>query len=170
MSTRHSHTIARTAFVLCGIGALLLGRVYWSLRSSGFSQSSSGVFTAILVGIGAFDIVVALFPLLWMKSDRQINDENLQRLQTPLKMLIAFAVASFIATVTLTFAPLRWHLGPQLVFMMCPAAVLTITVDPSPAAALLILAPISAAAYGSLGGALGYIFVELGRRLQRPEL
>ena len=74
-------------------------------------------------------------------------------------MLAGFAVVSYLVIVGLHFAPHIWRPSPQLVFSVCPACALTITVDPSIGGALLFLAPLSAAVYGSIGAVLGYVSV-----------
>ena len=68
---------------------------------------------------------------------------------------------SYLLPAGFYFAPHGWHPSPQLVFSVCPACALTITVDPSLGTFLLLLAPLNAAVYGSLGAALGYVLVIL---------
>ena len=70
-------------------------------------------------------------------------------------MLGGFAGFSYLLTVALHFVPPSWHPAAQLVYLLCPACVLTITVDPSLATVLLVLAPLNAAVYASLGTVFG---------------
>jgi hypothetical protein len=165
MLVRQSGAIARIAFFLCGVLSILLGKAYWSLQFSRIVPGPWRLFSAVMIAAGGFGIVVALLPSQWRQSEWKFGQDSSRRLPIPLRILASFAAASFLMTAGLTFAPLSWHPSAQLVFAACPACVLSITVDPSPISALLILAPLSAAVYGSFGGALGYIFVALRRRV-----
>ena len=168
MFVRQSGVTARIIFLLCGILSILLGRAYWLLHISGFVPGAWGLFSAVMIAVGGFGIVVGLLPSRWMRSESKIERDIRRRLQVPLGMLAAFAAASFLMTAALILALQGWHPRPMLIFGACPACVLTVTVDPSPISVLLILAPLNAAVYGSLGGALGYIFVGLRRRVGSP--
>jgi uncharacterized membrane protein len=80
-----------------------------------------------------------------------------------LKIALGFAALSYLATLGLYLVPSVWHLTPKTVYAICPACVLTITVDPSFASVALILAPIDAIVYGSIGLMIGLIVHELRR-------
>jgi hypothetical protein len=164
MLVRPSGIIARIVFVLCGVLSILLGKDYWSLQIFRSALGASWLFSVVMIAAGGFVVVVALLPSRWMRSASRIERDNQRCLQLPFRVLAAFAAASFLMTAALIFAPHGWHPSPQLVFAICPACALTITVDPSPVSALLILAPLSAAVYGAFGGALGYIFIWLRDR------
>jgi hypothetical protein len=164
MLVRQSGIIARVAFLVCGMLSVLLGRAYLFLKSTHFTPGPWGLFSAVTIVAGGFSIVLALLPSRWMQSERKVSDGNSHQLDVPLRVLAAFAAASFLITAVLAFAPLGWHPSPEAAFAVCPACVLTITVDPSPISVIFILAPLSAAAYGSLGGALGYVFARLHQR------
>ena len=149
---------SRLAFLVCGLISVLVSRVFWALQ--GFIPAPNArwsLFSAALMVVGGFDVVIALLPGSWVEKVRKISPSSV-----PLKMLGGFAVLSYLSTVVaLNFAPLSWLPSPQLVYTVCPACVLTITVDPSLWTVLLLLAPLNAAVYGSLGAALGYILIAL---------
>jgi hypothetical protein len=87
-----------------------------------------------------------------------VKTRPMPRSSTPVKLLAWFAVCSYLWTVLLYFAPHTWHPAPLLVFLLCPACLLTVTVDPSLLTVVVLLAPINALVYGLVGLALGKIF------------
>jgi hypothetical protein len=87
------------------------------------------------------------------------------RLSSPSKLFAWFAGCTYLWTVLLYFAPHTWHPPALLVFLLCPACLLTITVDPSFGTVLAALAPINALVYGLIGLVLGKVF---GRSAQLP--
>jgi hypothetical protein len=54
---------------------------------------------------------------------------------------LVFAALGYLVALGLYFAPLHWHIPPAIVYAICPAAILTITVDPSFGAVALLLGP-----------------------------
>jgi hypothetical protein len=74
-----------------------------------------------------------------------------------LKLSLGLGALSYLITVGLYFVPPFWHLSASAVFAICPACVLTVTVDPSFASVALILAPIDAMVYGAVGLAIGLV-------------
>ena len=146
----------RIAFFLCGIISLTLGRVYRSLVGlDPASQGSWSVFSVILMVVGGLAVLVAVLPGSW------ITRASSEHSSVPVKMMGAFAAASYLVIVVLSVGSHSWRPRPEFVFSVCPACALTITVDPSLSTVLLFLAPLSAAAYGALGGELGYLSVIL---------
>jgi hypothetical protein len=86
------------------------------------------------------------------RKDR--DDERL--FSTPLELLGGCAAISYLLALVAYFAPHSWNLNPQLMFALCPMYLVKMTFDPSPISIFLLLAPMNAAVYGSLGVALGY--------------
>ena len=84
-----------------------------------------------------------------------------------LKTSLAFAAVGYLVALGLYFAPLRWHIPGGIVYAICPAAYLTITVDPSFPTVALILGPINASVYGVAGLPLGLILWFVNRLLKR---
>jgi len=74
----------------------------------------------------------------------------------PLKLLTAFAAIAYLVAVIGYFAPHRWNLNPQLMFVLCPMYLLKMNFDPSAAQVFLLLAPMNAGVYGALGMTLTY--------------
>ena len=74
-----------------------------------------------------------------------------------------FAANSYGVVALLALLHPSTRLPPVAVYSVCPSCVLTITVDPSLASSLLVLAPLSAAVYGSVGGVIG-LFIRLGHK------
>lgn len=158
MASRLIGIPSRVAFCVCGLISVLLSRMYIALR--GLDPAPHGtwsLFSAVLMVVGVSTVLIALLPGSWVQRARKM--ELGKPSSFPIKMLAGFAVVSYLVVVGLSFAPLSWHASPQFVFSVCPACALTITVDPSFGAVLSILAPLSAAVYGSLGAVLGYISV-----------
>ena len=74
----------------------------------------------------------------------------------PPKLLGGCAAISYLLALVVDFAPHSWDLNPQLMLALCPMYLVKMTFDPSPMSILLLLAPMNAAVYGSLGVTLGY--------------
>jgi hypothetical protein len=110
------------------------------------------LFSTLLFLVGGLTVVVALLPSSWLTRTCKVSSNDLS---IPIKMLGGFAGFSYLLTVALHFVPPSWHPAAQLVYLLCPACVLTITVDPSLATVLLVLAPLNAAVYASLGTVFG---------------
>jgi hypothetical protein len=72
-----------------------------------------------------------------------------------LKTSLAFAAVGYLVALGLYFAPLGWHIPGAIVYAICPAAYLTITVDPSFPSMALILGPINASVYAVAGLPIG---------------
>lgn len=167
MRSRPARIASRLAFFLCGAVSLLISRVYRAIQ--GLAHAYSGlqghwsIFSGVLLVVGGFAVIIALLPSSWI--ERRSASGNEQPSLIPIKMLAGFALFSYILTVGLDFVPLRWHPDPQLAFLVCPACALTITIDPALGTVLLLLAPLSAAVYGSLGGGLGYLLVAVRNRV-----
>jgi hypothetical protein len=68
------------------------------------------------------------------------------------KTALALAISAYLWTMALALIPPYWvHVPAPLVFLLCPACILTITVDPSFSTVALFLAPIDAFIYGLIG-------------------
>jgi hypothetical protein len=68
--------------------------------------------------------------------------------------LLAGTVGYLIAIATY-FTPPSWGLSPFVVFVLCPAALASFTVDPSLTTVASILAPVNALLYGGAGLVIG---------------
>ncbi len=122
------------------------------------------MFSGLMVVIGGVTVVVSLLPSSWIERACGISADKV-RSSLPMKLLGVFAGLSYLITVGLDLAPHTWHVSTQLVYLFCPACVLTITVDPSLLSVLFLLAPLNAAVYGPLGVAFGYGILAVRNRL-----
>ncbi|HUD63334.1 MAG TPA: hypothetical protein VMQ17_02090 [Candidatus Sulfotelmatobacter sp.] len=148
---------SRTVFFGCGLIALLTGVPYAMLRGVDLPvQSEWVIFVVALALVGLFSFTAALLPRSLMakvcRKDR--DDESL--FSTPLKLLGGCAAISYLLALVAYFAPHSWNLNPQLMLALCPMYLVKMTFDPSPISIFLLLAPMNAAVYGSVGVALGY--------------
>jgi len=105
--------------------------------------------------LGGVGVIVALVPGSWVA--KAFRGEPGEGSLVPLKMLVGFALGSYLVIVALSF--LHGRSSPQLIFLLCPACALTVLADPSPETVFLLLAPLSAAGYGALGGIVGHVWV-----------
>lgn len=158
----------RFTLFFCAIVSLLLSNGYRTIGDFNPPTSSVHVpwwlFSLVLRLVGGFAAILAILPASFVKKYCKIGADGQGAAALPIKLLIRFAVFSFLLTLGLYFVPLSWSPGPKLVFSLCPSCALTFAGDPSFAATLLELAPINAAVYGSLGAALGYIALAIRNR------
>jgi hypothetical protein len=122
------------------------------------------VFSAVLVLVGGLTVILALLPNSWLDKACKVGPNAQHHLSVPIKLLGSFAAFSYLLTVALHLVPPSWHPAAQVIYLLCPACVLTITVDPSLASVLLVLAPLNAAVYGSLGTVLGCFLLAVRNR------
>jgi hypothetical protein len=168
VSGRAISVTARIAFLLCGLISLLTAVPYVMLRGVGLPvQSEWIIFVVALALLGVFSVTLAVLPRSRIarvcKKDR--DDERL--FSAPLKLLGGSAAISYLVALGAYFAPHRWNLDPQVMFLLCPMYFIKMTFDPSLAAVFLLLAPMNAAVYGSLGLALGYAWLAFRKRTSR---
>ena len=160
MSFRLIGIPSRFAFAVSGLVSVLLSRMYLALGGlDSTSRGSWSLFSLALMAVGGIAVFIALLPGSWVKKAFKLELDK--STSFPIKMLAGFAIISYLVIAGLSFAPHSWHPSPQFVFSLCPACALTTAVDPSLGTVLLLLAPLSAAVYGSLGGVLGYVSVVL---------
>jgi hypothetical protein len=165
MSGRAIRITSRIVFLLCGLVSLLTGVPYVLLRGVDLPfQSEWVLFVVALALVGGFSVVVALLPRSWIAkvSNKDRNDEQL--FTAPLKLLGACAAISYLVAVGAYFAPHRWNLDPQFMLALCPLYFVKMTIDPAPISIFLLLAPMNAAVYGSLGLTLVYAWFAFRRR------
>jgi hypothetical protein len=128
------------------------------------------LFPVALMVVGGSVMVIALLPRSWVTGRRtQLGQTADAFISVPIKMLGAFALFSYLLTVGLDLAPLNWHPSPSFVYSVCPACVLTITVDPSLGSVLLLLAPLDGVVYGSFGAVVGFVLVVLRSLTLTPD-
>jgi hypothetical protein len=166
MTTRLVTLSYRLALFVCGVISLLLGRAFRMIQGvMPDANVNWSLFSITLTLVGGLIVVIALLPISWVKRVYNSVSGRESDSSMPIKLLGGFALFSYLLTVGLNFAPRSWHLTPQLVYLACPACVLTVTVDPSLGAVISMLAPLNAAVYGSLGALLGYFFLAVRNRI-----
>jgi hypothetical protein len=124
-----------------------------------------GLFSWVLLAVGGVTVAIALLPSSWIERACAIGADTQAGLSLPMKLLVVFAGLSYLLTVGLDLVPHSWHLSTQIVYLLCPACVLSITVDPSLGSILFLLAPLNAVVYGPLGAVLGYLILAIRNRL-----
>jgi len=149
----------RLVLCVCGALSLLVARSYGTLRL--FYPSDRWVWTVFsltLAGAGIISIVVGLLPDSWARAGSgERPGEGSSLLQWPVTLLAVFSVVSYVVVALLAVLHPSTRLSPVAVYSLCPSCVLTLTVDPSLASSLLLLAPLSAAVYGSVGAVIGLL-------------
>jgi hypothetical protein len=155
---------ARIAFLLCGLISLFTTVPYVILRGVQLPvQSEWVIFAIVLIFLGVLSLTLAVLPRSWIakacKKDR--DDERL--FSGPLTLLGGFAAVFYLVAVFVYFAPNRWNLSPQLMFVLCPMYFLKMNFDPSPRMIFFLLAPLNAGVYGALGLTLGYVWSAFGK-------
>jgi hypothetical protein len=143
--------LSRITLFVCGMTSLLISRRFFQFFAfGGFgSRNRWGIFGEALAAIGVGAIILAILPMS--------SDLKRRRISTATKMLGLFAILGYVLAVGLTFTPSKWSPGPAQVYSACPSCILTVTVDPSLAAVIGLLAPLNAAVYGAGGAILGYV-------------
>jgi hypothetical protein len=135
------------------------------LRGAGLPlQSEWIIFVATLALVGFFSVTLAVLPRSWIAKACKKDRDDEQLFLAPIKWLAGFAAISYLLAVVAYLAPHRWNLDPQLMFSLCPMYLVKMTFDPPPAAIFLLLAPMNAAVYGSLGLTVGYTWLAFGKR------
>ena len=169
MVSRVREFCVRTAFFVCGLFSILIARMYRVLDM--FFPASRHAWTAIacvLMIVGVINAVAAIAPQPWMRPI--FGSIEKQWLKLPFKMLAGFLVTSNVVVVVLSLLPPGTVVPPVTVYILCPSCVSTITVDPSLTATLLLLAPMSAAAYGSIGAVIGIRHWRISRKSETQSI
>jgi hypothetical protein len=165
MSRRAIRTTSRISFLLCGLISLFTAVPYVALRGIDLPvQSEWVVFVVALALVGVFSVVVGLLPRSWIAKACKKDRDDEQLFSAPLKLLGGFAAISYLVAVVAYLAPHRWNLDPQLMLVLCPMYLVKMTFDPPAGTIFLLLAPMNAAVYGSLGLIVGYARLAFGKR------
>ena len=148
---------SRIVFFGCGLISLLTGVPYAMLRGVDLPvQGEWVIFVVALALVGLFSLTAAALPRSLMAKVCRKDRDDERLFSTPLKLLGGGAAVSYLLALVAYFAPHSWNLNPQLMLALCPMYLVKMTFDPSPISIFLLLAPMNAAVYGSVGVALGY--------------
>jgi hypothetical protein len=162
MSARAIRITSRIVFFLCGATSLFTAVPFVMLRGAELPvQSEWVIFVAVLALVGWTGVTLAVLPRPWIAKACKKDPEDKQLFLAPLKWLGGFAAVSYLIALVAYLAPHQWDLDTQLMFSLCPLYFVRMTFDPSLVAAFLLLAPMNAAVYGSLGLTLRYAWLSL---------
>jgi hypothetical protein len=118
-------------------------------------------FSYAFLIVGIIAVGISLLPPAWLRC---IGTEAIERRFTPFRFLLSFAALGLLLVVAFSILPPRFLRPPAaLVYSLCPACVLTVTVDPSLPTALFVLAPLNALVLGAIGGVIGTAFSVFSR-------
>jgi hypothetical protein len=129
-----------------------------------FFPANHHAWTAIsctLAVVGVINVVVAIARKPWVRPI--FGRTERQWLKLPFRILAGFFITSFAVVAVLSVLHPGTQVSPLTAYILCPSCVSTITVDPPLTASLLLLAPTSAAAYGSIGTVIGLVIGVLRR-------
>jgi hypothetical protein len=164
MSARAIRITSRIVFFLSGVTSLFTAVPFVMMRGAELPvQSEWIIFVAVLAPVGLFSAAMAVLPRSWIARVCKKDREDRQLFLVPLKWLGGFAAISYLAALFAFLAPHQWDLDPQMMFSVCPLYFVRMTFDPSLIATFLLLAPMNAAVYGSLGLTLGYAWLAFRR-------
>ena len=156
---------SRLTIFLCGLITVLLSRPYQLLRdfdSYAHTHVPWSLFSVGLVLVGIAAMLLAFVPIGWLPGAGVSKEHSTRSL--PIRLLVMFAGVAYLVVVGLYFAPHAWNLSPAVAFVICPACALSVTVDPSLVTVFLLLAPLSAVVYGSVGAIVGVLITLLSVR------
>jgi Na+/melibiose symporter-like transporter len=155
--------IQRAALLICGLMTVLIGRVYGGLRQFAPAQEIAWLsFSYALLFVGVIAVGISLLPTAWAQAITEKPSE-LRRF-TPFRFLLSFAALGLLLVAVFSFVPPSLTPPPMvLTYSLCPACVVTVTVDPSLTTALFLLAPLNALVFGAVGGVIGTAFSILSR-------
>jgi hypothetical protein len=160
MSARAIRITSRIAFLLCGAISLFSCAPFVMLRGAELPvQSEWVIFVAVLVLVGLLSVTVAVLPRSWIAKACGKSRDDERVFMVPLKWLGRFAAISYLVALVAYLAPHSWDLDAQLMFALCPFYFVRMSFDPSPTATFLLLAPLNAGVYGSLGLVLGHVWL-----------
>jgi hypothetical protein len=157
MRVRALRITSRIVFFLSGLITLVTAAPYALLRGADLPVESEWVvFVIALAFVGACSTLLAISPASWVAKVSRKHADDAQLYAMPLKLLGVFAASGYLVAVFAHSAPHRWNLNPQVMLSVCPMYLIRMTFDPSPRAIFLLLAPMNAAAYGSLAATLAF--------------
>jgi hypothetical protein len=164
MHSKFRVVIVRLAFLLCGAASLRISSACKLLTR--FFPGAPGewlLLSGFLLATGVVSLLTAVLPGNWAMRLRRGHRGDATQSNLPIKALLGFAACSYLVTTGLGLWGAALSPPPAVVYTVCPACVLTVTVDPSPISVLLVLGPVNAAVFGSIGGTVGWLSVLLRR-------
>jgi hypothetical protein len=155
---------SRIVLFICGLASLLTAAPYALLRGVDLPVESEWIgFVIALAVVGGVSAVTALMPVSWIAKVCGKERDDPRLFSLPRRLLGVFAAISYLIAVVAYMAPHSWNLSPQIMLILCPMYLVKMTFDPSSVATFLLLAPMNAAVFGSLGLTLAFAW-QLFRR------
>ncbi len=165
MAGRAIRITSRIVFFVCGLISLFTAVPYALLRGVDLPyQSEWVIFVVALALVGISSVALAVLPCRWIAKLCKRDCHDLSLFLGPLRVLGGFAAISYVLAVIAYLAPHSWNLNQQLMLALCPMSLVRMTFDPSPVVVFLLLAPMNAAVYGSVGLAVRYVWLAFQRR------
>jgi len=127
-------------------------------------QSEWIVFVVVLALLGILSLLIGVLPRSLIARIGKRERDDTQLFAVPLKTAGWFAAIAYLVALFAHFAPHTWNLNSQLMLAVCPLYLVKMTIDPSPLAIFFLLGPLNAGVFGSVGIALGYGRLAMGRR------
>lgn len=156
---------SRFIFILCGLTSLVTAVPYAMLRGIDLPYQSEWVIFVVVLGlVGIVGIGAGLARRAWIAKICKRNPDDKRLFSWPLRLVVGCATLFYAIAAFAYFAPHNWNIDAQLMLALCPLYLLKMTFDPSAAMVFFLLAPMNAAVYGSIGLALGYIWLAFGAR------
>ncbi len=160
MAGRVVRIAARIVFFVGGAVSIAIGYLFWSMRGTGLPyQSEWPIFAGVPLIAGAVSVIAAILPRKWTARLCRTAPDDPTLLSLPGKPWVFLAAVSYLIALAFYFTPLGWHPGLQSTFSLCVVCGISTSIDPSDPSLLsilLMLAPVNAAIYGSIGLTLGY--------------
>jgi hypothetical protein len=152
----------RILLFVCGVMTVLIGRVYGGLRQFAPPQQVWSPFFYVFLIAGIIAVCLSFAPTAW--TERTTGDPGELRRSVPFRFLLSFAAVGLLLVIAFTFVSGRFASPSHgVLYSLCPACALTVTVDPSLGVSLFVLAPLNALVFGAVGGVIGTAFSMLSR-------
>jgi hypothetical protein len=165
MAGRAIRNTSRVVFCVCGLTSLFTGFFYAQLRGVELPVESEWIpFVAVFAVVGLVSVAVGVLPSKWTARLCKMDWQDPRLFGTPLKVLSGFAAIAYLVAVVADYAPHRWNLDPQIMLVLCPMYFVKMTFDPAPREIFLMLAPMNAAVFGSVGLTLSYAWLTFRKR------
>jgi hypothetical protein len=146
--------LKRIAVCICGVGTVLVARLFGRFKHLAPPQANWSAFHGVLLAVGILAIIISLVPAALVRKVRlAFTDER----RFPTAFVGGFAAIGFAAALILALIPVTRNPSMTAFYCVCPACIATATVDPSFATVICVLAPLNAAIFGAFGGVLGAV-------------
>ena len=168
MAGRATRIAARIVFFVSGAVSIAVGVVFWSMHGTELPyQADWPIFAGVPFLTGVVAVLSALLPRRWTGKVFGVAPDDPSLLTVPGEGWLIVAATAYLIALVFHLTRESWHPGQQWTFSLCIVCGITASMGPqdhSLVSILLMLAPINAAIYGSIGLTLGYAWFFLRRR------